>query len=441
MRFLLFLLPFFLATAFPVDATELIRADRSETTLQDSGVLRIEVGGVSYQHPERRLSVSADSARLWIPAGAVSIARFFGRVAYQDSARQLDAATMTYLPRTDVSTFVGAVRVMEEDRLMTARRVAYRKKENRLDAEGGVTLNYGEQRISLSAPAMTYHVLADSGTGTGGVRVVRLPDKTGDSLAVRSDSMHFACHGDRLRFVGRVRMDYAGMLARAPRGRYFRQSDRLELRGGTYAGWIQNRETRADSVTSSAERMHVRGAGGNALKEIVLVGAARLRMEAVQPGRARAQSVHADSVVLGMAGGRIVTVDASGEAETMLTARDSAIVDLKGQRIRMDFRDGVLDSLTVHGRGAGAYISSDSATVSRISGGSIAFGFERGAVRFVGIRETARCTHRSKTGNTGDIQLTGDHVKLTFDGDTLANVQAEGGVRGRYRPVESGEAP
>ncbi len=441
MLFSLFFLPYFLTTASPVDATELIRADRSETTLRDSGVLRIAVGTVTYQHPERLLSVNADSARLWIPDGGISIARFFGRVAYRDSARQLDAAAMTYLPRTDVATFVGAVRVIENDRLLTAQRVEYHKKENRLDAEGGVTLSYGGQRISLRAPAMTYHVLADSGSGTGGVHAVRLPDTPGDSLAVRSDSMHFANLGDRLRFLGRVRMDHAGMLAGAPRGRYFRRFDRLELGGGTYAVWIQNDETRADSVTLSAERMQVQGAGGNALKEIVLVGAARLRMEAVQPERDGAQAVHADSVVLGMAGGQIVTVDASGEASTMLTARDGASVDLKGQRIWIEFRDGGLDSLTVHGHGIGAYFSSDSATVSRISGGSIAFGFERGAVRFVGIKETARCTHRSTAGNTGDIQLSGDQVKLTFEGDRLANVQAEGGVRGRYKPAESGEAP
>ena len=441
MLFSLFFLPYFLATASPVDATELIRADRSETTLRDSGVLRIEVGRVSYQHPERLLSVNADSARLWIPDGGVSRARFFGRVAYRDSARQLDAATMTYLPRTEVATFAGAVRVIEKDRLLIAQRVAYHKRENRLDAQGGVALSYGRQRISLRAPAMTYHVLADSGSGTGGVHAVRLPETPGDSLAVRSDSMHFANQGDLMRFLGRVRMDHAGMLAGAPRGRYFRRPDRLELGGGAYAVWMQNDETRADSVTLSAERMQVKGAGGNALNKIVLVGAARLRMEAVQPERDGAQAVQADSVVLGMAGGQIVTVEATGEASTMLTARDGASVDLKGRRIWMGFLDGGLDTLTVQGHGIGAYISSDSATVSQISGGSIAFGFKRGAVHYVGISEAARCTHRSETENTGDIQLSGDHVKLTFEGDRLTNVEAEGGVRGRYKPAESGEAP
>jgi hypothetical protein len=333
------------------------------------------------------------------------------------------------------------VRVIEKDRLLIAQRVAYHKKENRLDAQGGVTLSYGRQRISLRAPAMTYHVLADSGSGTGGVHAVRLPETPGDSLAVRSDSMHFANLGNLLRFLGRVRMDHAGMLAGAPRGRYLRRPDRLELGGGAYAVWIQNDETRADSVTLSAERIQVQGAGGNALNKIVLVGAARLRMEAVQPERDGAQAVQADSVVLGMAGGQIVTVDATGEASTLLTARDGASVDLKGRRIWMGFLEGDLDTLTVQGHGIGAYMSSDSATVSQISGGSIAFGFKKGAVHYVGIREVARCTHRSETENTGDIQLSGDHVKLTFEGDRLTNVEAEGGVRGRYKPAESGEAP
>ncbi len=441
MFFSLFFLKYFLATTSFVDATELIRADRSETILRDNGVLRIEVGRVSYQHPERLVSVRADSARLWIPGGAVSKARFFGRVTYRDSARQLDATTLTYLPGPEVATFAGAVRVIEKDCLLIAQRVAYHKKENRLDAEGGVRLNYSEQRVSLRAPSMTYHVLADSGLGTGGVHTVRAPEPPGDSLVVRSDSIHFAAKGDRMRFSGRVLMDHAGMVAGAPTGRYFRRSDRLELQDGAYAVWIQQGKTQTDSVNLTAQQMHVRGAAGNALDEIVLVGGAWLRMEEVQPDRAGTRTVQADSVVLRMKEGQIVTVDASGEASMMLNARDGASVDLKGRRILMGFLDGGLDSLTVEGHGSGACVSSDSTTVSRISGGSIAVAFENGTVRYVRISETARCTHRSETENTGDIQLSGDHVDLTFEGDRLTDVQAEGGVRGRYKPAESGEAP
>lgn len=441
MSFSLFLFWFFLASASQVDATELIRADRSETILRDTGVLRIEVGGVSYRHTERALSVSADSARMWITDGVLSRARFFGRVTYRDSARTLDADVMTYHPRTELATFQGRVRVIEQDRLLSARRVIYRKKANLLEADGGAKLDYSRKRISLCAPAMTYHVVADSGSGTGGVRAVRSAGSGGDSLAVRSDSMQFANLGDRMRFSGRVRMVHAGMRACAPRGRYFRLADRLELEGGTSAVWIQSDEARADSVILNAERMYVHGAGGRALDNIVLIGAARLRKEAVQPDNDDTQEVQADSVVLNMAAGRIAGIDASGEASTMLTSRDGATVDLKGNRIRMGLPDGNLDSLTVYGEGSGAYVSSDNAAVSQISGGAIAFDFEEGAVREVRIRESARCTHRSETGKTGDIRLSGDSVILTFDGDRLANVQADGGVRGRYKPAESGDAP
>ncbi len=441
MSFYLFLIWFFLASASHIDATELIRADRSETILRDTGVLRIEVGGVSYQHTERALSVSADSARLWIPDGGLSRARFFGRVTYRDSARTLDADIMTYHPRSELATFQGGVRVIGRDRLLTARRVMYRKKANLLEADGGAELDYSTKRILLRAPAMTYHVVADSGWGTGGVQAVRSPESRGDSLTVRSDSMQFANLGDRIRFSGRVRMVHAGMQACAPRGRYFRLADRVELEGGTSAVWIQSDETRADSVILNAEQMHVYGAGGNALDIVVLIGAARLRKEAVQPDIDDAQEVQADSVVLNLADGRIADIEASGEASTMLTSRDGATVDLKGNRIRMGLPDGSLDSLTVYGEGSGAYVSSDSAAVSQISGGLILFDFEEGAVKKVLIREAARCAHRSETGKTGDIRLSGDSVILTFDGDRLANVQADGGVRGRYKPAESGDAP
>lgn len=437
----LYLFWHFLATASHVDASELIRADRSETILRDAGVLRIEAGSVSYRHTERALSVTADSARMWIPDGVLSRARFFGRVVYRDSARTLNADVMTYHPRSELATFHGGVRVIEKDRLLSARRVTYRKKANLLEAAGGATLIYSQKQISLRAPAMTYHVLADSGSGTGGVQAVRSPVTRGDSLAVRSDSMHFANLGDRIRFSGRVRMSHAGMRAQAPRGRYFRRADRLELEGGTTAVWIQNDKTRTDSVALNAERMFVHGAGGNTLDKIVLIGAARLLKEAVPPDNDDAQVVQADSVVMGMAEDRIAAIDATGEASTTLTSRDGAHVDLKGNRILMGFPQGNLDRLTVHGEGSGAYVTSDSAAVSRISGGSIAFDFEEGEVKEVLIRETARCTHRSETGKTGDIRLSGDCVILTFVGDRLANVQAEGGVRGRYRPVESGDAP
>ena len=441
MSFYLYLFWCFLATVSHVDATEMIRADRSETILRDAGVLRIESGGVSYRHTERALSVTADSARMWIPDGVLSRARFFGGVIYRDSTRTLGADAMTYHPRSELATFHGGVRVIERDRLLSAQRVTYRKKANLLEADGGATLNYSRKQISLRAPAMLYHVLADSGSGTGGVQAVRSPETRGDSLAVRSDSMHFANLGNRIRFSGRVRMDHAGMRAQAPRGRYFRRTDRLELEGGTSAVWIQDDEARTDSVALKAERMHVHGAGGNTLDKIVLIGAARLRKEAVQPDNDDAQLVQADSVVLEMTDGRIAVIDASGEASTMLTSRDGASVDLKGNRIRMGLPEGDLDSLTVHGEGSGAYVSSDGAAVSQISGGSIAFDFEEGAVIAVLIRETARCAHRSETGKTGDIRLSGDSVILTFDGDRLANVQADGGVRGRYKPAESGDAP
>ncbi len=428
------------AAAHPVDATELIRADRSETILRDAGVLRIEAGGVSYRNTERAFSVNADSARLWIPHGALSRARFFGRVTYRDSARTLVADALTYHPRSELASFRGGVRVIEQDRLLYARRVTYRKMANLLEAEGAVTLIYSRKRISFRAPAMTYHVLADSGSGSGGVQAVRVPETPEDSLDVRADSMRFADLGDRLRFSGRVRMEHAGMRARAPRGRYFRPADRLELGGGTSAAWIQNNATRADSVTSNAERMHVHGAGGNLLEKVVLIGAARLQKRAVLAEMKGGQEVQADSVVLGMAEGRIVTIDASGEASATLTTRDGASVDLRGGRICMDLVDGNLDSLTVQEEGIGAYVSSDSTAVSRISGGSIAIGFEEGAVREVLITETARCTHRSETEKTGDIRLSGDSVKLTFDGGRLTDVHAEGGVRGRYKPAESGDS-
>ena len=441
MFFSLLLLGNLLATASPVDATELIRADRSETLVRDAGVLRVEAGEVSYRHAERALSVNADSARLWIPEGGLARARFFGRVTYRDSARTMVADAMTYHPRSELATFRGGVRVIEGDRLLHARRVTFRKKANLLAADGAVTLNYSRKRITLRAPSMTYHVLADSGKCTGGVRAVRLRETSADSLAVRSDSMHFAGLGDRLRFSGRVRMDQAGILARAPHGRYFRPSDRLELGGGAIAGWIQDHAARVDSLTLNAARMRMHGAGGAAIEKVVLIGAARLRKEAVRPENEGRHEVQADSVVLGMAEGRIVTIDASGEASSTLTSRDGASVDLSGSRIRMGLMDGNLDSLTVQGNGIGVYVSPDSAAVSRISGGSIAIGFERGAVREIRIRENARCAHRSETETKGDIRLSGDFVRLEFHGDGLANVHAEGGVRGRYMPAESGDAP
>lgn len=441
MFFSLLLLWYLTATESPVDATELIRADRSETILRDAGVLRIEVGGVSYRHTERALSVNADSARMWIPDGGLSRASFFGRVTYRDSARTMAADALTYHPRSELASFRGGVRVIEQDRLLYARRVTYRKMANLLEAEGAVTLTYSRKRISFRAPAMTYHVLADSGSGSGGVQAVLLSDTPEDSLDVRADSMRFADLGDRLRFSGRVRMEHAGMRARAPRGRYFTPADRLELGGGTSAVWIQNNTTRADSVISNADRMHVYGAGGNTLEKVALTGDATLYKQAVQPEISGGQAVQADSVVLGMAEGRIVTIDASGEASATLITRDGASVDLKGSRICMDLSDGNLDSLTVQGKGIGAYVSSDSVAVSRISGGFIAIGFEEGAVSDVLITETARCTHRSETEKTGDIRLSGDSVKLTFDGGRLTDVHAEGGVRGRYKPAESGDAP
>ncbi|MDE2998592.1 MAG: hypothetical protein OXU79_05865 [Gemmatimonadota bacterium] len=430
-----------LATASPVDATELIRAGRSETILRDAGVLRIEAGGVTYRHTGRALSVSADSARLWIPDGGLSRARFFGRVTYRDSARTLAADALTYHPRSELASFRGGVRVIEQDRLLDARRVTFRKKANLLEAEGAVKLNYSRKRISFHAPAMTYHVLADSGLGSGGVQAVRLPETPGDSLYVRSDSMHFADLGDRMRFSGRVRMEHAGIRAHASRGRYFRPADRLELGGGASAVWIRNHATTADSVTLNAERMRVYGAGGSTLDRIVLIGAARLHKESGQPEIEGGHEVRADSVVLGMSEGRIVAIDASGGASATLTTSDGAGVDLKGGRICMDLPEGNLDSLTVLGMGTGAYVSSDSTSVSRISGGSIAIGLEDGAVREVLITESARCTHRSETGKTGNIRLSGDSVKLTFDRDGLSDVHAEGGVRGRYKPAESGDAP
>ncbi len=424
----------------PLYAAEEIRADRTETTRMPDGVLRVSVGGISMDDPERGIAISADSLRMWISADTDRVDKYllFGHVSLKDSVRQIRSERLEYDPIEEAATFRGSVDVRGAGRVLTARRVVYRWKQEILDADGAVGLVYPAQGVRVRAEALRYDAAGDSGRAAGDAEVVRLPDPGGDTLYVRADTLRFYEQGGRMRFSGGVQIAQAGMRGVAQTAHYLKQEGRLELEGAPETTFSQEGESGRDSVAISADRILFGMAGGR-LGKIWLYRGAQIRMEAPRDSVVDVRSIRADTALVTLEGDRLGGVEATGGVEASLRSGDGAQTDMRGDHIRMAFGGGEVDSLVLEGENTATYIPADGQAVSRLSGRRIAIRFEDGQIRHLLADQEAVCEHTSLEDGEEKIELTGDRVELDFEDGALQRAQSAGGVRGSYLPAK-GEA-
>ena len=81
---------------------------RTETIQMPDDVLRVSVGGIFVDDPDRGIAISADSLRMWISRDTerVDKYRFFGNVSMKDSVRQIRSERLEYNPEEEAATLM-----------------------------------------------------------------------------------------------------------------------------------------------------------------------------------------------------------------------------------------------------------------------------------------------------------------------------------------------
>ena len=403
-------------------------------SIRDSlGIERVWVGGVEVAFG--KTLILADSARAREGEERV---RFVGGISLRDSTRTIQADTLEYDRQSGVASFRGRARMEEANRTLAAQRVGYHTHSGLMEAEGGVGLCYPDEGIALSAGTVSFYASGDSGHAAGRPRVLRT-EGPNDTLRIASDSLRFADRGNRLVFTGDVRVVQGRFGARARTARYDHAQALLELSREPEAAWLQRGGDAQDSVRIQAGWIGV-GLDEGRMSRIEMVDKASLRMVTIRDSSTETRLLLADTCVVHLQGDRILGVSATGEAEARLRSDRGDRTDLSGQRSRLVFVEGEVDSLIFEDAKEGTHQPADGKTVSRLSGSWMAISFSNGRVRRIVAADQARCEHESlDTAET--LRLTGDRVELSFRAGALDSATAEGGVRGSYVPSKAGDEP
>jgi lipopolysaccharide export system protein LptA len=420
-----------------VNGGEVIRADHSETIRTSSGLLRMEWGAVSIVDSIRGISISADSANIWVSsdsAKVISRARLSGKVSLEENARSVYSKNLEYDPRNEIAVFTGKVRVIETGKDLVAGEVTYDRRMNQLKARRFVRLEYPTDGLVVVADELVYFADVDSGWATGNTRVSRYSNGS-DSLVVTAHWVSFSGGGNRLHFGGDVAVSQALVSAQADTAVYNEAGGLLELKGGPKAGWVE--ETGKDTVEMSGERLSVQFSRHLA-ERIILVKNTQIRKVAQHDSVGETQSIRADSSIVALGERHPVSIESIGNVTGILESDEGTTTDLKGERVQLSFVEGILDSLVIQ-MGEVDHKSLDEKRGSRLSGNRILLKFQNGDIRDVLAQGEAKCEHTDGKAKNGRVRLTGDRVELSFETGELVRAHAEGGVRGSYEDQGGGQ--
>jgi len=415
-----------------------IRADRSDTRLRPEGVERIYRGAVSLRDSAGTLSVSSDSALAWLAADRVNGAyradryQFIGGVSLRDEERLISADTLAYAPTLGEAVFSGRVRLEDAVRQLESGRVAYGLESGRVDAARSVALRYPADGVAVAADMLTYWAKSDSGVAVGGVSATRLHAHGGtDTLCVVSDTLHFAEKGERMRFVGEVRAIPApGVSASCLEATNDAAEGGMWLRGQPNVVWAQGEGE--DSLAIGAQLLFL-GLRDSDLSMIAAYGNASLEMTAGVGSTREGRRVQADTCIADVEEGALTRVRATGQAEVSFSAGDSSCTSLFTRLLWMAFGDEGLDSLGLDDGGRVEHRRGGGILESRISGRRMLLRFADDRVEQALVWREATC-ERWGEDKQDHVYLSGDTLRLGFEGGRLTRAVGQGGISGRYVP-------
>ena len=415
-----------ICTCTEVYAEQKLSADWVETLLLNDQTQRNYRGGVVYEDSLRQLIVKADSAHVRV---GDAIYLFLHQVSYKDTVREIRADTLIFQDREDLATFRGHVYLSDNQRTLEARTVRFLSKEDSLIAEGDVALVLPEGR-RLRASQLRYDLIRERGNLQGQTQL-QVVGERGDTLETQSDSIAFVNRGQELFLNGNLILRQGYTRGKAMSGIY--ADSAIVLSGRPLMTW--SNPTNRDSVSAQGAKILIEMSdqtiGALALSDSALIHAMDL-------ADAYSQKIHADSARIVFRDETPQRMHAWGNVILDLSERDTSRAVLSGGDLRLAYRDGKVDSLTLSGGCIGSYVAQDSLSESRLGGKRCVLWFSNGELDQMAIFDEAHCTRITR--DSDDVTVSGDYLLLRFDPGRLLSIRAEGDVRGHYS-AELEDAP
>lgn len=407
-----------ICTCAEVNAGQKLSADWVETLLLNDQTQRNYRGGVVYEDSLRQLTVKADSAHVRV---GDAIYLFVHQVSYKDSVREIRADTLVFQDREDRAIFRGHVFLSDDQRTLEAHTVQFLSEEDSLIAEGDVSLMLPEGR-SLRASQLRYDLIRERGHLQGQTRL-QVVGEHGDTLKAQSDSIAFVNLGRELLLNGNLILRQGHTRGKALSGTYV--DSVIVLSGRPSITWTN--PSRRDSVSLQGTKIFM-DVSDQIINTLTISDSTRIHAMALANGHA--QKIHSDSARIVFRDETPQRMHAWGNVILNLSERDTSRAVLSGGDLKLAYRDGKLDSLTLSGDCIGSYIAQDSLSESRLKGKKCVLWFSNGELAQMAISDEAHCTRITR--DSDDVTVSGDYLLLKFTPGQLSSIRAEGAVRGHY---------
>ena len=401
-----------------VNAEQKLSADWVETLLLNDQTQRNYRGGVVYEDSLRQLTVKADSAHVRV---GDAIYLFVHQVSYKDSMREIRADTLVFQDREDRAIFRGHVFLSDDQRTLEAHTVQFLSEEDSLIAEGDVSLMLPEGR-SLRASQLHYDLIHERGHLQGQTQL-QVVGEQGDTLKAQSDSIAFVNRGRELLLNGNLILRQGHTRGKALSGTY--ADSAIVLSGRPSITWTN--PSRRDSVSAQSTKI-LMDLSEQTIGALVLSDSTRIHALSLANGHA--QKIHSDSARIVFRDETPQRMHAWGNVILNLSERDTSRAVLSGGDLKLAYRDGKLDSLTLSGDCIGSYSAQDSLSESRLKGKECVLWFSNGELAQMAISDEAHCTRITR--DSDDVTVSGDYLLLKFTPGQLSSIRAEGAVRGHY---------
>jgi len=397
-----------------------------KTLLLDDQTQRNYRGSVVYEDSLRQLTVKADSAHVRV---GDAIYLFVHRVSYKDTVREIRADTLVFQDREDRAIFRGHVFLSDDQHTLEAHTVQFLTKEDSLIAEGDVILLLPEGR-SLRASQLRYDLIRERGNLWGQTQL-QIVGEHGDTLKALSDSIAFVNRGRELLLNGNLILRQGHARGKAMSGAY--ADSAIVLSGRPLVTWTN--PSRRDSVSAHGTKI-LMDVSDQTISALVLSDSTLIHAMALDNGHA--QKIRSDSARIVFRDETPQRMHAWGNVILNLSERDTSRAVLSGGDLKVAYRDGKLDSLTLSDGCIGSYSAQDSLSESRLGGKRCVLWFSNGELAQMAIFDEAYCTRI--TQDSDDVTVSGDYLLLKFTPGQLSSIRAEGAVRGHYT-AELEDAP
>ena len=234
-------------------------------------------------------------------------------------------------------------------------------------------------------------------------------------------------------FSGSVSVQPArGTSATCRQATYDDAHEAMRLEGDPQALCVQSEGDRCDSIRVNGIFLRF-GLDDGEVSRIDACGSARLLMAAGEGDSRETRRVSADTCVAHIRKGRLRRVEAIGQTEVSLDSVDGSSTSLRSRAVWMAFGEAGLDSLGLDDGGRVEHTHGKGGIGSRISGRRVLLRFVDDRVERALVFREAICEQWGD-GKDGSVFLSGDTLRLGFEGGRLTRAIGQGGVSGRFVP-------